>query len=76
MQVPAALFAPLWIHDRHGPRWAIVAAVAPIVVSCQQFWFRNSFALIGWLGIGTLAWFGAVCGLVFAARSLSRPDAS
>jgi hypothetical protein len=80
--LPANVFVPLWLRQAHRPRWAILAAVVPLLLVLAHYTMLNLAGRVGVLGLGTSAWYFASCCLLLtspqsaAKNVLARQDAA
>ena len=59
--LPAAMFSAAWLHRQKRRQWAVWVAVVPAVLSVAHYVLLDVTGRIGLLGIGTAAWYFAVC---------------
>jgi hypothetical protein len=79
--LPAVLFVPVWLGRRVGPTTVGAMAAFPAVLTLAHYLAIPLTGPLGLLGLGTTAWFLAVCGLALwswsrvpgdPVRSISR----
>ncbi len=75
IELPALLGVPLWLDRRGWPSTAKAIAVIPALLSWAHYVRLRCLGPIGLLGLGTTAWFLAVCGsiaLIEVATSIRK----
>jgi hypothetical protein len=73
IELLAILCAPLWLARRGCLRTARVVAAVPPLLIWPQYLAIDAAGSIGLLGLGTTAWFLAVCGLMAVLSLRARP---
>ena len=68
MVLPAALVVPLWLWRRGHLGVSRVMAIMPVVLVWSHYLAKRSAGSIGLLGLGTSAWFLAICAVVVWVR--------
>jgi hypothetical protein len=78
--LPANVFVPLWLQRERRPRWAVLAAVVPVMLVLAHYTMLDIAGRVGVLGLGTNAWYLASCYLLLtsprspAENVLARTD--
>jgi hypothetical protein len=70
MILPATLVVPLWLWRRGHVASSRVMAVAPLLLVWAHYLAKGSVGPIGLLGLGTAAWFVAICVMMVRVRLL------
>jgi hypothetical protein len=74
--LPAVLFVPLWLEGRGLPRTARLLAACPAALTWAHYAAPRVTGAFGLLGLGTTAWFLAVCGLAVWTRPRTEGPAA
>jgi hypothetical protein len=73
--LPANVFAPLWLLRENRTRWAMFAAVTPLVLVLAHYTLLNITGRVGLLGLGTTAWYFTTCTLLLTSPRKSAENA-
>ena len=70
MILPASLVVPLWLWKRGHLVSSRVMAITPVLLVWAHYLAKRSVGPIGLLGLGTAAWFVAICAMMVRVRLL------
>jgi hypothetical protein len=73
IELPALLFAPLWLWRRGLSRIALAVATLPALLVWAHYLFIHQVGPIGLLGLGTTLWIFAIGSLMAASTLVTAP---
>ena len=70
--LPANVFVPLWLVRSGKVRFALLMAIAPLILVFAHYLALGYAGRIGVLGLGTALWYFTSCGVLLTAPLSSR----